>query len=79
VNQVEVDVPQTPGLVLELGHLESMLAAVIVVPELGGDEDVLALHQTLGDGALDALASLLLVLVVVGTVEQAVAGLDGLR
>lgn len=55
-----------------------MLALVVVVPELGGDKDVLTLDEALADGALDTLASLLLVLVVVRSVEESVTSLDGL-
>jgi hypothetical protein len=55
-----------------------MLALVVVVPELGGDEDVLTLDEALADGALDTLTSLLLVLVVVRSVEESVTSLDGL-
>lgn len=78
VNEEEVDVAQTPDLVLLAHHVDGNVLAVVVVPELGGDEDVLALHQTLADGPPDALAGLLLVLVVVGAIEQPVAGLDSL-
>jgi hypothetical protein len=78
VNQVKVNVSQTPGLVLRLSHSLGMLALVVVVPQLGRDEDVLALDEALGDGALDALACLLFVLVVVGSVEAAVSRLDSL-
>lgn len=78
MDQVEIDVSETPGLVLELGHGQGMLALVVVVPELGGDKDVLTLDEALADGALDTLASLLLVLVVVRSVEESVTSLDGL-
>lgn len=79
VDEVKIDVADTPGLVLNLGHLEGMLATVVVVPELSGDEDIFTLHEALLDGTLDTLTSLLLVLVVVGTVEASVTSLDGLR
>lgn len=78
MDEEEVDVAQTPDLVLLAHHVDGNVLAVVVVPELGGDKDVLALHQALGDGPLDALASLLLILVVVGAVEEPVAGLNGL-
>lgn len=78
MDQVKIDVSETPGLVLELGHGQGMLALVVVVPELGGDEDVLTLDEALADGALDTLTSLLLVLVVVRSVEESVTSLDGL-
>lgn len=79
VNQVQINVSQPPSLVLRLGHSIGMLALVVVVPELGGDEDVLALNETFGDGTLDALSRLLFVLVVVGSVEAAISSLDSLE
>ena len=78
MDQIKINVSETPGLVLELGHGQGMLALVVVVPELGGDKDVLTLDEALADGALDTLASLLLVLVVVRSVEESVTSLDGL-
>lgn len=57
----------------------NLLGLVAVVPQLGGDEDVLALQAgDLGEGLLDALADLALVLVDLGQVQVAVAGLEGL-
>jgi len=72
--------------VLELELLEGVveggrdvLGVVLVVPELGGDEDVLAAQAgDVDEGALDALADLALVLVDLGEVEVAVARLEGL-
>lgn len=55
-----------------------MLAAVVIVPELGRYEEVFALHKTVLDGALDALAGLLLILIIIGSVEASVTCLDGL-
>lgn len=56
-----------------------LLGPVAVVPELGGDEDVLALQAgDVVEGLLDALGDLGLVLVDLGQVEVAVAGLEGL-
>lgn len=55
-----------------------MLLAVVVVPELSGDEDFFTLHEALVDSALDTLAGLLFVLVVVRSIEEPVACLDGL-
>jgi hypothetical protein len=78
MDEVQVDVTQTPGVVLGLGHGQCVVSAVVVVPQFGGDKDVLALHQPFLDGALDAQAGLVLVLIVVGPVEQAVALFDGL-
>lgn len=55
-----------------------MLLAVIVIPQLGGDEDVLALDKTFFDGSLDTLAGFSLVLVVVCTIEETITDFDGL-
>lgn len=55
-----------------------MLLAVIVVPELCGDENLLALHEALVNCALDTLTSLFLVLVVIRSIKEPVARLDGL-
>lgn len=77
VHQEEVDVAEAPGLVLELGHLEGVLALVVVVPQLGGDEELLTLDQAVGDGLADSLAGLGAVGVVPGSIELAVAELDG--
>lgn len=55
-----------------------MLLAVVVVPQLGGDEDVLALYKAFLDSSLDTLAGFLLVLVVVRPIEQTIPNFDGL-
>jgi hypothetical protein len=69
VDEVQVDVTETPGVVLLLGHGEGVFVTVIVVPQLGGDEYFLALYQTLVDGLSDALTSLFLVLIVIRSIE----------
>lgn len=46
-----------------------MFPLVVVVPQLGGYEDVLALDKALLDSSLDTLARFLLVLIVVCTIE----------
>jgi len=51
---------------------------VIVVPQLCRDEDVLAFHDTFINGSFDTLARFFFVLVVVCSIEQAVADLDGI-
>lgn len=57
----------------------NVLGGVGAVPQLGGDEDVLALQAGhLSQSLLDALADLLLVGVDLGQVEVAVANLEGL-
>lgn len=77
VDEEQVEVAQPPGLVLQLGLLMCVLALVVVVPELAGDEDVLALDDALVDGATNALAGLGAVGVVPCAVDVAVAQLDG--
>lgn len=56
-----------------------MVSAVVVVPKLGDYEDLLALDKSFLNRTLDALASLVLVLVIIGTVEKAVANFDSLN
>lgn len=79
VDQVEVQVAQ-----LELskagiqGSLDD-LRAVLAVPQLGGDEEVLTLEAgNILVGALDAVRNLTLVLVDGSQVQVTVAGLQGL-
>ena len=55
-----------------------MLLAVVVVPKLRGDEDLLTLYETPINRTLDALTSFFLVLVVVRPIEEPVARLDSL-
>jgi len=43
VNEVQINVSQTPGLVLSFGLSESMVFLVVVVPELGDDKDFFTL------------------------------------
>lgn len=72
--------------VVELELLEGLvkssldvLGLVVVVPQLRGDPDVLTLEAgDLGEGLLDTLGNLGLVLVDLGEIEVAVAGLEGL-
>lgn len=78
MNKIQINVSQPPSLVLGFRLSESVVFLVIVVPELGDYEDVFALDEAFFDGALDALACFVLVLVVVGAVEEAVADFDGL-
>lgn len=64
------------GVIESTGNL---LRAVLVVPELAGDEDVLTLEAgDIVESLLDALADLTLVLVDLGKIEVAVASLEGL-
>lgn len=78
VNEIQINVSQAPSLVLGFGCSESMVFLVVVVPEFGDYEDFFALDEAFVDGALDALACFVLVLVVVCAVEEAVADFDGL-
>lgn len=72
--------------VVELKLLEGLvessldvLGLVVVVPQLGSDPDVLTLEAgDLGEGLLDTLGDLGLVLVDLGEIEVTVAGLEGL-
>lgn len=69
VDQVEIDVFESPRFVLGLCHLQRVLARVVVVPEFGRDEDLRPLHQPVLDGALDPLTGFFFVLIVVCAVE----------
>lgn len=79
MNEEKVDVSQTPCLILGLGHFQSMLRMMVVVPELCGDEDVFPLDDAFFDCATDPLASFGLVLIVVRTIEETIADFDGLH
>lgn len=79
VSVAHVKVVKTKLLKSVVESTGNLLGAVLVVPELGGDENVLALEAgDLGEGLLETLADLALVLVDLGQVEVAVAGLEGL-
>ena len=78
MDEVQVDIAKSPGFVLCLRHLDGMFPLVVVVPQLGGDEDVLALDKAFFDGSLDTLAGFFLVLIVVCTIEETIADFDGL-
>lgn len=56
-----------------------MLLAVIVVPKLGGYENLLALHEAVVDGTLNALTCFLFVLVVICSIEESVTRFYGLE
>lgn len=78
VDEVEVEVVE-----LQLGEcviegLLDVLRAVGVVPQLGGDEEILTLDAKVLDALVKALGDLLLVLVDLGQIQMAVAGLQGL-
>ena len=79
MNEVKIDVPQTPRFVLRFRLSKSMVFLMVVVPEFGDDENLFTLDEAFFDGALDALACFVLILVVVCAVEKTVADFDGLR
>jgi hypothetical protein len=78
VNEIQIDISKTPRLILGLGKSKGMFFRVVVIPKLRGDKDILTLHKSLLDSALDTLARFLFVLVIVCSVEESVSGLDGL-
>ena len=78
MDQIKINVTKAPGFVLRLGLRESVLFAVVVVPQLGDDKDVLTLDKAFVDGTLDALSCFFLVLVVVSAVKETIAYFDGL-
>lgn len=61
MDEEEVEVLETPVGQLLLGNGDDLVAGVEGVPELGGDENLLTLDDTLIDGPLQALAALDLV------------------
>ena len=69
MNEVQVDVAKAPGFVLCLGHGQRVLSTMVVVPQLGGDEDIFPFDQAFVDGPLDALASFVLVLIIICAIE----------
>ncbi|KAI6773611.1 hypothetical protein HG531_000460 [Fusarium graminearum] len=77
-----VDQPELQNTKLLEGVVKStsnLLRAVLVVPKLSGDEDVLTLKaRDLAEGLLDTLTNLTLVLVDLGKIEVTVASLKGL-
>lgn len=64
VDEVEVEVVDAPVGQLAAGDGLDAVAVVEAVPQLGDDEEVLALHQAVLDGASDTLTALLLVAIV---------------
>lgn len=75
----QIDVSQSPSLVLDSGHSQSVLSAVVVVPQLRGDEDLLTLYDAFFYGTLNTFTRFFLVLVVIGAVEASVAGFNSLQ
>lgn len=76
MHQEEVDVAQTPSFIFQLRHLKSMFASMIIVPKLGGDEHIFALHNAFVDSSTDTLSSFSTVSIVPRTIDVTVAELD---
>ena len=79
MDEEKIDIAQAPSLVLSLRHGQGVGLAVIVVPQLGGDENVLALHQTLLNRPLDAVSGPLFILVVISPVKKSISDFEGLK
>lgn len=77
VDQVEVDVVDLELLQGVLKRPDDILVAVQVVPDLGADENILALDRgVLLEEILDGIADLVLVLVEPGAIQVSVSGLE---
>jgi hypothetical protein len=77
VDQVEVDVVEAEVIERAMAGGEHVLALVVRVPQLGRNPQLLALAHALGKEALERRADRLLVPIVAGAVEVAVARRDG--
>lgn len=73
-NEVHVNIVQSQALQALVKAL--LNAGVVSSPDLGHDEDVLALH-TGSEGLLETLANLVLIAVAIGTVDELVVVLQG--
>jgi len=78
VDEVEVEVRQAQVVQGLLAGWEDVLVTVVRVPQLGRDPQVLAGHQALLDGALDAQPDLLFVAIVARRVDVPHTGFDRL-
>ena len=76
VHEVQVDIVQLEALEALLQAQLDAVAPVEGVPKLAGDEELLALHLAALEEALQGVANLRLVVVVVGAVKVAVANLE---
>ena len=56
MNEVEVNVVQTPCVILSFSHGQGMVSAIVIVPQLCRNEDVVALDNAFFDGSLYSLA-----------------------
>ena len=77
VDEVQVEVLKTPVSELLAGNWANLVLVMERVPELGNNEELLALDETVLDGAGNTLTSLLLVAVVAGSVKETVTSLNG--
>lgn len=74
MHQVQINIVQTQVL---QGSLETLFdASVVRAPQLGSDEQILALDDTRINGLLDTLADLVLIAIAQSTVNVAVAHLN---
>jgi hypothetical protein len=78
VDHVEVEVVELQIFQGPQASRAHMLLPVIRVPQLRRHPQLVAGDHTLGECLLDASADILLVGIVGGTVQEAVAGLEGL-
>lgn len=53
-----------------------MIVVARIPPELGDNEELLTLHETVLDGTCNSLTRFLLIAVITSTVEQSIASLD---
>lgn len=77
VDDVQVKVVNAQVCELLLGNGLDLVGIVERVPELGNEEQLLTLDESVLDGTGNTLANLLLVAVVAGTVKESVSNLDG--
>lgn len=64
MDEVEIEVLKSPVGQLLLSDWDNVLLVVEGVPELGGDENILTLDDSLSNSFLQSLTSLLLVSVI---------------
>lgn len=75
MHQIQINIVQTQVL---QGSLETLLdAGVVRAPQLGSDEQILALDNASVNGLLDTLADLVLIAIAQSAVNVAVARLNG--
>ena len=79
VEQIEVEAGQAQIRQGALQGWAHVFGGVAVVPELGGDPDLVALEPPSGEGLLEACADLGLVSIDRGAIKVAVAQLQGRR